>query len=481
MSALRRGSQQPTLLHEPPDATDWTISDLAVEWARSAGYELDEWQNWAVRWAFVRRADKLWAARDYGLEVPRQNGKNIVLEVIELVAVFALGEDLVIHSAHRTDVSHEHFLSLKAHIETTPELMEQMPNRPNNGFITANGKESIELANGNRILFKSRQSGSGRGPRPKRLVFDEALILPTTAVGDMAPGMTAQRNAQILFASSPPKADSSMLHDLRKRATENDGNDRLFYAAWNNPPETDLDDLNGWYRVNPSLGYGRMTEISLQANRRLMTLEDFIREHIGIPEPPLSDESNRPITDERWSECQRAVSAIVNNDCWALTVSPDRKWASFGVAGRTADGKVHVETLRREPGTDWVLSYAVQAWTAKRIPLRVHKTGPEGAFIGPLREAGVDVVEVSTTELAQATGQFVDLANAGDLVHLGQLSLTKAVRGAEWRPGSDGASVWWQRGSAVEITPLVAVTVALGGVALEVKRAPRIWSMAGAR
>jgi phage terminase large subunit-like protein len=452
-------------LHEPPDATDWAISDLAVEWARSAGYELDEWQNWAVRWAFVRRSDRLWAARDYGLEVARQNGKNIVLEVIELVALFALNEDLVIHSAHRTDVSHEHFLSLKSHIEMTPELMDSMPKTPNNGFYQANGKEAIELANGNRLLFKSRQSGAGRGPRPKRLVFDEALILPMTAVGDMAPGMTAQRNPQILFASSPPKSDSSMLHDLRKRAMDDDGKDRLFYAAWNNPTDTDPDDSDAWYRVNPSLGYGRMTEISLQANRRLMTLEDFVREHIGIPEPPLDDEAHRPISDERWSECERSSSAIVNNDCWALTVSPDHRWASFGIAGRTADGKVHVETLRREPGTDWVLSYAMQAWTAKRIPLRVHKTGPEGAFIGPLREVGVEVVEVSTTEAAHATGQFIDFANAGDLVHLGQLSLTKAVRNAEWRITMDGASTWSQRSSSVEITPLQATTVALGGVA----------------
>lgn len=452
-------------MHEPPEAVDWTISDLAVEYARSVGYELDEWQEWLVRWAFVRRRDGLWAARDFGMEVPRQNGKNIVLEVIEVVAVFALGEDLVIHSAHRTDVSHEHFLSLKAHIESTPDLMAQMPNRPNNGFVTANGKESIELANGNRILFKSRQSGSGRGPRPKRLILDEALILLMSAVGDMAPGMTAQRNPQIVFASSPPKADSLMLHDLRRRAVEAEEGDRLFYAAWNNPPDTDPDDVGAWYRVNPSLGYGRMTETSLQANRRLMSREDYIREHIGIPEPPLSDEANRPIPPDRWTECARAASVIVSNDCWALTVAPDRKWASFGVAGRTADGKIQVETLRREPGTNWVQQYAVDVWNKKRIPLRVHKTGPEGAFIAPLREAGVEVVEVSTTELAQATGQLIDAANAGELVHLGQLSLTKSVESADYRVSSDGASVWSQRSSQVEITPLVAVTVALGGVA----------------
>ena len=36
MSDLRRGSQRPTLLHEPPDAVDWELSDIAVD-ARRRG------------------------------------------------------------------------------------------------------------------------------------------------------------------------------------------------------------------------------------------------------------------------------------------------------------------------------------------------------------------------------------------------------------------------------------------------------------
>ncbi len=99
--------------------------------------------------------------------------------------------------------------------------------------------------------------------------------------------------------------------------------------------------------------------------------------------------------------------------------------------------------------------------------MRIHKSGPEAAFIAPLRERGVEVIEVTTAEVAQATGQLIDAANAGQLVHLGQPSLDKALRGAVLRLSSDGASVWSQRSSSVEITPLVAVTVALGGVAQE--------------
>ena len=479
MSDLRRGSQQPTLLHEPPDADDWSISELAIDYAAAVGYELDEWQQDMVRWSFVRRRDGLWSARDYGIEVPRQNGKNIVLEVIEVVALFALGEDLVIHSAHRTDVSHEHFLSLKTHIESTPDLMEQMPNRPNNGFITANGKESIELANGNRLLFKSRQSGSGRGPRPKRLVFDEALILSTTAVGDMAPGMTAQRNPQIIFASSPPKSDSSMLHGLRKRAMEPAEGDRLFYAAWNNPDSTDPDDQDAWYRVNPSLGYGRMTEESLNANRRLMTFEDFIREHIGIPEPP--DDEQHAIDLARWSELAYVLddpATELSDERIGIDAAGGLRSVTFGQAARhvATNGlyvqwRAHLERNERHdrrPLKTRTIEVAVKLCEAYG-PLVVRANSPVLAWRVEMENAGVTFDELSTPDYAAACGYIQDAVEEGTIRHRNQPEMNNAVAGLGTKPAGDG-EVWSHRKSSANIAPFVAVTCALYRVPDRVKR-----------
>lgn len=301
MNDLRKGSQQPTLLFEPTGDIDWTLSDIAVEWAETvAAYELDTWQKWLVRWTFARSAtDMLWMARDVGGEVCRQNGKNIWLEVVELVGALEFGDDLQTHSAHRADTSHEHFVSLRTRIQSNDELMAMMPRRHNNGFVTTNGNESIEFANGHRILFKSRNQGSGRGPRPKRIIFDEALVLNRDQVGNMAPGISAQRNSQIIFASSAPKADSEVLHDLRRRAIEADPADRFFFAAWNNSPDVDINDVDAQYRVNPSLGYGRMTEKSLNANRKLMSPAEFAREHMGIPEEPIGT-AGGPISVDVW-------------------------------------------------------------------------------------------------------------------------------------------------------------------------------------
>lgn len=466
MSDSRRGQQRPTLLHEPPDAVDWTLSDIAVDFASSVGYVLDEWQQWLVRWTFVRRADRLWAARDVGAEVPRQNGKNIWLEVVELASLVLFGDRLIIHSAHRADVSHEHFLSLKEHIESADDLMDAMPTgRANKGFITTNGNESIEFDSGARLLFKARAKASGRGPRPQKIVFDEALVLEQEQIGSMAPGISAQRNPQVIFASSPPKATSTVQHGLRARALKPEPGDRLFYAAWNNPTQTDVNDREAMYRVNPSLGCGRMTEDSLTANRKLMSPEEYLREHMGVPEAPLDAED--AVDMDAWRELavdpDSDDAVIVAGLSWGLDVSPDRKWASFGIAGRTADRRVLLDVRDRRPGTGWVVEAAKVMDAELGVPLRIDPSAPAGSLIGELTEAGVEVVEVAPRSLAQACGAFLDGVTNETLAHLSQPWLDTALLSAAKRDLSD-AEAWSRKHSTGDISGLVAVTLALGGV-----------------
>lgn len=462
IESQRLGSQTPTLLREPDGAVDWTFSDIAIEAAREYDYVLDEWQEWLVRWAFARRADGLWAARDLGIEVTRQSGKNIVLEVIEICAVFHFDERLVIHSAHRSDVSHEHFLSLREHIRECPDLMDAMPTRPNRGFITQNGNESIELANGARILFKSRQSGSGRGPRPQRLVFDEALVLDPNTIGDMAPALSAQPNPQVIFASSSPKANSDMLHSLRRRAINPAPDDRFMYAAWNNPPDTDVADRDAWYRVNPSLGHGRMTEESLMANRRLMSPEDFMREHLGIPEDPI-DESAGPIPLERWLDLVDGESLPLDPTLrLALDVMPDRTSATFAIAGRRSDNLAHVSVRYTVTAAEMtqLVELAKGLCEQHNVSLILPPGSPARGWRGELLEAGVPLDELTHTEYAEACGLIMSKVAEGSIRHRGSPEMLNAVVGLGVRRSYD-VDVWSRRNSSANIAPLVAATCAL--------------------
>jgi hypothetical protein len=90
--------------------------------------------------------------------------------------------------------------------------------------------------------------------------------------------------------------------------------------------------------------------------------------------------------------------------------------------------------------------------------------GHAGALIEDAAKAGVEVaLPFSARDAAQAFGQFRDLADAGRLAHLGQDDLAAALAGAVTRPLGD-ALAWDRRSASVDISPLVAVTLAAWGL-----------------
>ena len=76
--------------------------------ASAYGLTPDPWQTTVLEcWLAVEKNGRMRAGR-CGLAVPRQNGKNAILEALELAAIYLFGEMLVVHSAHKFDTSQEH-------------------------------------------------------------------------------------------------------------------------------------------------------------------------------------------------------------------------------------------------------------------------------------------------------------------------------------------------------------------------------------
>jgi len=73
-----------------------------VDFVGALGVKLDPWQ-WLVLRMGLRRRGGVWAAFAVAVCAPRQNGKNGILEMRELVGAQILGERLQIHSAHLAD------------------------------------------------------------------------------------------------------------------------------------------------------------------------------------------------------------------------------------------------------------------------------------------------------------------------------------------------------------------------------------------
>jgi phage terminase large subunit-like protein len=487
-SAAPIASNQRPRLSRSPRLAVATAGDDAIAWAESIGwdahegrgfYKLDDWQKWCIRGILSEDANARLCAFVAVLLVPRQNGKNVVLEVVELYAFFVLELRYILHSAHLAETSADHMARLWEAIESDEDLSQRCRR------VVANGKERIyridrDPETGQRknctIRFRTRSKKVGRGGSPQMIVFDEALYLTDEQIQAMLPSLAAQSARPdrpiLIYTSSAPVEDSAVLHRIRKAILDGEMPD-AWLAEWSTELPADVADLMDAVRQivddeaaliasNPGMPYRLDPDWVRSTERPQMSPEAYAVERLGVVFEPQGDHAS-PIDPETWKR-SAMESKITSHDRWSISVADDYRWSSIGIAGLNADGKYHLECVDRRVGTEWAIERAVEIWKAKRIPVRIHKTAPEGSLIARLRQRGVEVVEVSGTEAAQATGQIIDVANSGNVAHLDQPVLNMSVKGAVVRVGQDGASTWSQSRSNVDITPLRAVTVALGGV-----------------
>jgi phage terminase large subunit-like protein len=425
-----------------------SLGEDAVDLAGLAGLHLDDWQADVLEGALGRSAGGNWSAFEVGLIVPRQNGKGSVLEARELHALFREPDSrLILHSAHEFKTAKEAFRRIVSLVENTPLLKAQVDH-----VRYTTGEEGIETKDGSRLKFVARSSGSGRGFSGDLIILDEAYNLSLDMMAALLPTMSARPNPQIWYTSSAPLpvASSDVLRKLCKRGRAG-GSQSLVYSEWCAAHSDAVDDRGAWARANPALGI-RITEEFISRELEALGPEDFARERLGV----WSDlEQGGGVIDvDRWSDRLDAESKLSGQPSFALDVSPDRAWSSIGVAG----GR-HVELVDRRPGTAWLAERAVEVQEKWGGQFAVAKGSPAWSLKDELEAAGVKLLPIVTEEHAQACGDFYDAVMEGHLWHIGQPELDAAVAGADRRYYGD-AWLWSRLRSSVDISPLVAVTLA---------------------
>jgi hypothetical protein len=458
-----RGVQQPRVLSVPPAVSSLGVE--AVEFAAAAGLHLDPWQQFVLEHALGRTKLGAWAAFEVGLVVSRQNGKGALLEARELAGLFLLGERLIIHSAHQFDTSLEAFRRVLWLIEDTPELDKQVKR-----VSRSHGEEGIELMNGCRLRFRTRTKGGGRGFTGDCLILDEAMILPESSHGALLPTLSARPNPQVWYTGSAVDQDvhehGVVLARIRERGLRGD-DPSLAYFEWSPDVELALvDDIAGdeetWAQSNPGLGI-RISSEHVALERRSMDPRTFAVERLGVGDWPDTDVSGQFIDYERFAGLFDADSKPEYPVCFAFDVKPDRSAAAIALAGWRADGLSHVQVVDHRAGTAWVPARLAEltqhhASLAVRCDLR----GPAASLLGEVQNAGVTVETMNANEFAQGCGLFFDAVDEETVRHTGNPGLLAAVRGAGCRPLGD-AWAWSRKSSTVDISPLVACTLALWG------------------
>lgn len=440
----------PNLLLLPVGAINSDGQD-ACRLAESAGVVLDDWQRACLDTMLARRADGTWAAGEWCNVVSRQNGKGEIILVRQLAGLYLLDEDLILSSAHEFRTANEAFLRIVGVVENTPHLKAEV-----RSIRYANGEQGIELRSGQRLKFVARTRGGGRGMSADCVILDEAYNLGDDQMAALLPTLSARPNPQVIYTSSAGMSTSSQLHRLRRRALEGESG-RLCYVEWSADADADVSSPAAWRRANPAFGI-RLTADAIETELRTMSTATFARERLGIFDP--EDGGGGVISLDVWQRLTDSKSSIDGAVTIALDVSPERDWATFAAAGRRSDGLDHIEVVDRRPGTGWVVDRAVELAERWSCPIVLDPSSPAGGLVAHLTAAGVDVREVSHRDHAQACGALVDAVRNESLRHLGQPSLTAALSGAAKRQTGD-VWLWSRSASHVDITPLVAATLAL--------------------
>ena len=469
ISWLTDAKPAPTILVLPVDAASLDEANAAIElWEHYSRKTADPCQRLTVQVMMAQRSDGMWAAGTTGREMPRQNGKGDELEIVELWGLVQRAES-ILHTIHdavllATQTQERMLATLEGHADLRRKVQRRW---------VGTGQQMIEMRNGGRIWYRTRTGGGGRGVDDiDRLVIDEAQHATEEQLAALTPTLFVNSNPQMnVVGTAGLENHSSWWWQIRKRALAGDGKSFGYVGHTAEDPAqigellVDVEDRDVWRAANPALSSprGRDRMSFLEGQLANLGPRMFAQEHLCVWSPPPGAES-AVIALDQWDGLEDKASEAVGRVVLALDVSPDRKHATIGSAGRRDDGLFHVETVRTGPGTSWVVGELPDLLVrAGADSVRVEKGGPAASLIAQLTEAGVDVVEVSVVDHARATGLFIDSCHAGSLRHVGQQSMRSAIVAARLRSSGD-AELWSRRSSKMDITSLVAATLALGGV-----------------
>ena len=465
-----RGRQQPRIRVAEPIA--YTYGGDAGELADAYGLTPDPWQQLVLDDWLAYGDDDRYAHKTCCLAVPRQNGKNGVLEVRELYGMTVEGEK-ILHTAHEVKTARKAFERLLSFFENEhdyPELAEAVK-----VIRKTNGQEAIILHNGGSIEFSARSKGAARGFTVDIVVCDEAQELNDEQLEALMPTKAAAPlgNSQLIMIGTPPGPTTyGEVFPRTRRAAIKGTAEGVSLLEWSVEEIGDVADESRWEEANPALGY-RLTREAIVAELASMSEDGFARERLGWW---ASGVVNGCFDEERW----RGLAATFTDEQLAAQESWKKAYGvKFSVDGRTASIAVaiwrkgetpHVEITESRMtvgGIDWAYGWLLQRWRGACTVVIDGKASAQdlydrliagGAAKKALHLAKPDNVTAAASMLLNAYAE-------GSLTHNDQPALNDAVKAARKRTiGREGGYGFEAGMEDADVTPVEAASLALWGV-----------------
>ena len=465
-----------------------TLGYKFIRFCEAIGCNLLPWQKWLAIHALeiVNDGDNWrFRYRYVVLLVSRQNGKTFFEVLLNLFFLFGLKSHLVLGTAQNLDTAVETFEDTVSQVEITPDLAEQLKiiNR-------GTGKREMLLLDGERykVIAATRKA---RGLSSDLIMMDELREQENwDAWGAVSKTMMARPSAILFGFSNAGDVTSVVLKHLRLQAHAQLGDpdgvastraslggedidDSLGLFEWSAVPGCKINDKESWAQANPSLGYGFLTERSLQSAMQTDPENIFRTECLCQWVDTLLPQ---PFPDGAWNAGTDPASRIApESTIWfGIDMSQDRRWTTISACGMRTDGNYHIEVVARRLGCDWAID-----WFRQRTPRGPMKLcfQSRGAPVSGLAEqictlTDVERVAIEGPELTNGWNRFYDAVAALEpdahrggvqVYHLPQPVLDQPAKTCQLRNIGGGGELPDRVKSPDDIAPLFSCAMAFAG------------------
>ena len=464
------GNQNPRIKIIPD--YEYTDGDDAAVLSSGYGLTPDPWQKMILDSWLGRDDNDKFTAKMCGLNVPRQNGKNGVLEMRELYGSAILGEK-ILHTAHEVKTARKAFLRISSFFENERQYPELYALKKT--VRRANGQEAVELINGGSIEFVARSRGSGRGFTVDVVVCDEAQELNDEQLEALMPTIAAAplNNSQFIMVGTAP--NHNVMGDVfirtRKQAVTGESSG-VSWIEWSVAEVGDITDINRWADCNPALGK-RLSVEDIRTELATMSVDGFARERLSMW---FDNAANKVIDRKEWESCATKTPPDDGKLAYGVKFSADGATVSLAVALKPADGPVHVEIIENRSmgsGISWLADWLIERKN-KAATVVIDGLNSSSTLVEMLRNKGMTSKGAITVpkagDVVTASSMLLNAVREGKITHFDQPALNESALNSEKRTiGSNGG---WGFGSKTVDSSLIEAVALAHWAVITSKRDP---------
>ena len=450
-----QGVVEPRIWTSSPDLPSYGIDFM--EFCESIGYELLPWQKWLAHEICKVDENDKWHFKEVGVIISRQNGKSTFMQLMILWRMFALGQKLQVHTAHKLTTSSEIFWKIDDVIQSHASLIEHFTKK-----YETKGSQEIKLKGGQRYLVRANNSAARGIAAPDTIYLDEVREYKDDEIwSSLRYTQMASVNPQALIFSNAGDQHSVVLNRLRERglAAAAGADDRIGWFEWSAEPGCDIRDRKAWAQANPSLGHTISVENleTAMSDDESIVRTELLCQWVSVVNPAISPSN--------WAAGAKPdLKLSKEQNTWmAIDLSPDRREAALIAAQQDGDeiNVVLLQTWTNPVNLDAKqIANDIAAWYRK-FPTQTiaYSRQTSGAIAALLLPAGISTTPIDGALYGQACDEMLSAITSGRLHHPDQDEFNRQVLSAVKLPFKDGG--WYLGRKVSNATICAAVAMAM--------------------